>query len=183
MKPFPMWADLKCEVLKMAHHEIEMKYLIAMPDAELLTAQPGCEAWKIEQIYLTAEPGTTRRIRMVEENGERRYYKTFKRRISAMTAEEDEGRISAQEYEDFRAERDPGLSSILKTRYRVPYAGQMLEFDVYPFWADRAVMEIELESEQQQPVIPAWVTILKNVTADYRYKNVALANQIPMDEI
>jgi CYTH domain-containing protein len=167
----------------MAHNEIEMKYLIAMPDAAFLSAQPGCEIWQIEQIYLTAEPGTTRRIRMVSEGGETRYYKTFKRRISAMTAEEDEGLITAEEYEAFRAERNPELAAILKTRYRVPYAGQVLEFDVYPFWTDRAVMEIELESEAQTPVIPDWVNVLRDVTADFRYKNVALARAVPMDEI
>ena len=167
----------------MAHHEIEMKYLIAMPDGNFLSAQPGCEIWRIEQIYLTTDPGTTRRIRMVEENGEKRYYKTFKRRVSAMTAEEDEGLISAEEYENFRAERNPGLAAIFKTRYRVPHEGQVLEFDVYPFWTDRAVMEIELESEQQQPKIPEWVKVLRDVTADYRYKNVALAKEVPMDEI
>lgn len=167
----------------MAHNEIEMKYLIAMPDAEFLSAQPGCETWRIEQIYLTAEPGTTRRVRMVEENGEKRYYKTFKRRVSTMTAEEDEGLISAEEYEAFCDQRNPELAVILKTRYRVPYAGQVLEFDVYPFWTDRAVMEIELESELQRPVIPDWVHVLKDVTADYRYKNVALAKEAPMDEI
>lgn len=167
----------------MAHNEIEMKYLIAMPDAAFLAAQPGCETWQIEQIYLSAEPGTTRRIRMVDEKGEKRYYKTFKRRISALTAEEDEGLISAGEYEAFRAERNPDLAAILKTRYRVPHAGQVLEFDLYPFWTDRAVLEIELESEVQTPVVPDWVTVLKDVTADFRYKNVALAREVPMDEI
>lgn len=167
----------------MAHCEIEMKYLIAMPDAAWLKAQEGCETWEIEQIYLTAEPGSTRRIRSVVENGETRYYRTFKRRISAMTAEEDEGLISREQYEEYRKEADPAKNVIFKTRYRVPHEDQVLEFDVYPFWTDRAVMEIELESESQQPKIPGWVKVLKDVTADYRYKNVALAETIPMDEI
>lgn len=167
----------------MAHCEIELKYLIAMPDAAWLRAQPGCEIWEIEQIYLTAQPGTTRRIRSVVENGETRYYKTFKRRISALTAEEDEGLISREEYEAYRMEADPAKNVISKVRYRVPFEGQVLEFDVYPFWTDRAVMEIELESEAQQPKIPGWVKALKDVTADFRYKNVALAEAIPMDEI
>lgn len=167
----------------MAHCEIELKYLIAMPDVAWLRAQPGCEIWEIEQIYLTAQPGTTRRIRSVVENGETRYYKTFKRRISALTAEEDEGLISREEYEAYRMEADPAKNVISKVRYRVPFEGQVLEFDVYPFWTDRAVMEIELESEAQQPKIPGWVKALKDVTADFRYKNVALAEAIPMDEI
>lgn len=167
----------------MAHHEIEMKYLISMPDETVLAGMDSCKVWEIEQIYLAAEPGTTRRVRRVLEDGEERYYKTFKRRISALTAQEDEGLISREEYEAYCAERNPQLNVILKKRYRIPYAGQMLEFDIYPFWTDRAVLEIELESEQQQTVIPEWVTVIKDVTADFRYKNVALANEIPMDEI
>ena len=165
----------------MAHHEIEMKYLIAMPDEGMLAAKPGCQVWEIEQIYLTAEPGTTRRIRRVTEGGETRYYKTFKRRVSAMTAEEDEGLISREAYEAYCGERNPELNVILKRRYRIPYEGQTLEFDVYPFWTDRAVLEIELESEEQKTIIPEWVRILKDVTVDFRYKNVALAREIPMD--
>lgn len=167
----------------MAHSEIEMKYLIAMPDEAMLAKQEGCQVWEIEQIYLTAEPGTTRRVRRVAENGAERYYKTFKRRVTAMTAEEDEGLISRDEYEAYCAQRDPELNAILKRRYRIPYAGQTLEFDVYPFWTDRAVLEIELESEAQQTAIPEWVSVLKDVTADFRYKNVALAKEVPMDPI
>jgi len=45
------------------------------------------------------------------------------------------------------------------------------------------VLEIELESEVQTPVVPDWVTVLKDVTADFRYKNIALAKEVPMDEI
>lgn len=167
----------------MAHCEIEKKYLIAMPDEGFLRSCEGCEVWEIEQIYLTAAPETTRRVRRVTENGETRYYRTFKRKLSAMSAEEDEGLISREAYEAYCAERNPELMTILKTRYRVPYEGQTLEFDVYPFWNDRAVMEIELESEQQQPKIPEWVRVLKDATEDFRYKNAALARQIPMDEI
>lgn len=167
----------------MSHCEIERKYLIAMPDAVFLAAQPGCEVWEIEQIYLTAEPGTTRRIRRVKENGEERWYRTVKRRLSALTAAESEGQIAREEYERCRLERDPGKQPILKMRYRIPYEGQVLEFDLYPFWSDRAVLEIELESEAQLAQIPAWVRVLKEVTEDYRYKNVRLAMEIPMDEI
>ena len=91
--------------------------------------------------------------------------------------------ISREEYEAYCAERNPEMNAILKTRYRVPYAEQTLEFDVYPFWTDRAVLEIELDCEEQQTVIPEWVRVLKDVTSDFRYKNAALAKEIPMDEI
>ena len=45
------------------HTEIERKFVIDMPDADFLRAQPGCEEWTIAQTYLTAQPGETRRVR------------------------------------------------------------------------------------------------------------------------
>lgn len=167
----------------MAHCEIEIKYLIAMPDREFLRAQPGCAVWEIEQVYLTADPGMTRRVRRVLENGQERFYRTFKRPVSDMTSDEDEGLISREVYESYLTEADSEKKPILKTRYRIPYAGQVLEIDVYPLWSDRAVLEIELERESQQPVVPEWVKVLKDVTSDYRYKNSQLARQIPTDAL
>ena len=165
------------------HCEIERKYLIRMPDTVALHEMDGCEVWDIEQIYLRSDPGCTRRIRRVVEDGETRWYRTFKRRVTDVTCEEDEGEISEAEYGALRMEADERLRPIVKTRYRVPYAGQMLELDVYPFWSDRAVLEIELESEAQAVVIPEWMHLIREVTEDKRYKNVRLAREVPMDEI
>ena len=165
------------------HCEIERKYLIAMPDADFLRTRPGCAVWEIEQIYLNAEPGATRRVRRVREAGQTRCYRTFKHRLSALTAEEDEAQIAPEVYQAYLREANPELRPILKMRYRIPWEGQLLEFDLYPFWSDRAVLEIELEREDQPVFIPDWVKVLKDVTADYRYKNVALAREVPMDEL
>ena len=66
------------------HCEIERKYLLHMPDVPALRAMDGCRVWEIEQIYLVSEPGVTRRIRRVAEQGETRYYRTEKRRLSAL---------------------------------------------------------------------------------------------------
>ena len=151
------------------HCEIERKYLIAMPDPDFLKSQPGCAVWEIEQIYLTALPGETRRIRRVAEGSENRFYKTFKRRLTALTAEEQEGRISQTDYEAYRRDADPDRHPILKTRYRIPYQSQILE--------------IELDSESQPIHIPTWLHVLKEVTADHRYKNVSLAQAVPNDPI
>ncbi len=53
--------------------EIERKYLIAPIERAWLESREGCAVWEIEQIYLTAEPGQTRRIRRVDEDGQTRY--------------------------------------------------------------------------------------------------------------
>lgn len=165
------------------HFEIERKYLIRMPDEAFLDSQPGCVLWRIEQTYLTAPEGETRRIRRVEEQGQVRLYRTFKRRVSVLSAEEDEELLTPAEYEELLRQADPGLKTVVKKRYRIPWAGQMLEVDIFPFWTDRAVLEIELERESQPTSIPGWLTVIREVTGDMRYKNLRLAKQIPMEDI
>lgn len=161
------------------HHETELKFLIEYPDIACLESQPGTVRWDIEQIYLTSdEPGCVRRIRRVITGGEAHYFRTFKRRVSVLTAEEDEGEISREQYDAYRTEADPERNPIIKTRYRIPYEGHVLEFDIYPFWQDRAIMEIELEDETISPAIPGYVSIIRDVSADPAYKNHALARRV-----
>lgn len=59
----------------------------------------------------------------------------------------------------------------------------MFEIDVYPFWTDRAIMEIELESEEQEILFPPAVQIITEVTSDKRYTNSSLARHVPYDSI
>ena len=165
------------------HFEIEKKYLIRMPDAARLAAQPGAVKWEIVQTYLTAAPGETRRIRKVVTDGEARYFRTFKQRVTGMTAREDEGEIDRAAYEAYAREAAPDAMPIFKTRYRVPFGGHLLEFDLYPFWRKQAVLEVELEREDEPHAIPDWVEILRDVSDDYAYKNSALARAIPKEEI
>ena len=166
------------------HCEIERKYLIRYPDIELLRAQKGVEQWEIVQIYLTVSgPGETRRIRQVVCDGEIRYYKTFKRRLSALSCEEDEGEIDQLEYIRLSHEIQAGCKPLGKTRYRIPYEGHTLEFDIYPFWDDRAILEIELSHENEGAAIPEYVRIIRDVSADPAYKNRSLAEQVVMEPI
>lgn len=164
------------------HYEIERKYLIAMPDESLLIQQQGCRVWDVEQIYLQSPPKETRRVRKVIENGRESYFRTFKRRISFVTAEENEAEISRGEYENFLKERDDALRTIRKRRYRIPYCGHLLEIDVYPFWKKQAILEIELTSETETARTPEWLYVKREVTSDKRYKNIALARSIPEED-
>lgn len=161
--------------------EIEHKYLIARPDPALLLAQPGVRMLSIEQVYLRSEPGVTRRVRRTSEDGEVHYYRTEKRRISSMSAYEDESEITQPEYSAAVRESDPKRRIIRKTRYKIPYNGFVCEIDVYPFWKDKAILEIEVPNEGVKPPLPGFVTVLKDVTADRRYKNAALAKGLPDD--
>jgi CYTH domain-containing protein len=166
------------------HCEIERKYLIRYPDIETLKAQKGVEQWEIVQIYLTTSgPGETRRIRQVVSDGQIRYYKAFKRHLSSVKNEEDEGEIDQMEYIRLSREQEPACKPLGKTRYRIPYAGHVLEFDIYPFWTDRAILEIELESENEGAAIPEYVQIIRDVSDDLAYKNRSLAENVIYEEI
>ena len=166
------------------HFEIERKYLIRSPEIKVLQAQKGVEQWEVVQIYLTVSgPGETRRIRQIVSGGEIKYYKTFKRRLSTLSCEEDEGEIDQMEYIRLSQEVQPGCKPLGKTRYRIPYQGHLLEIDIYPFWQDRAILEIELERENEGAAIPEYVRIIRDVSADPAYKNRQLAENVIYEKI
>lgn len=164
--------------------EIERKYLIRMPREAMLQAMPECEIWDIVQTYLLdGEDGSTRRVRSICSGGETRYIHTVKRHLSRLSQREWEAEISQAEYLQLLEQANPALHAIRKRRYRIPYANQILEVDVYSFWKDRATLEIELESEAQQPILPDWISIVREVTGELSYKNRYLAENAPVEEI
>lgn len=164
--------------------EIERKYLIRMPDAARLAAMPGAEVWDIVQTYLTdGADGDTRRVRSVRCGGETRYFYTVKRRVSAMSSREAERELSREDYDLLLDAADPALRAICKRRFRIPFAGALLEIDLYSFWSDRATLEIELDSEAQAVRIPDWLTVVRELTGERAYKNRFLAEHIPMEEL
>lgn len=171
---------------KMEHKglEIERKYLIRMPKLEALAQMPGCEIWEIVQTYLMdGAQGEARRLRSVAIGGKTHYIFTRKRRLSDLSHAEDEKEIAPTEYRQLLVQRDPQLMDIRKRRYRIPFAGQTLEVDVYDFWQDRATLEIELECEEQAVALPDWLEIVRELTGERAYKNRFLAEKIPMEDL
>lgn len=158
--------------------EIERKFLIRMPKLSLLTAQGGIQIKEITQTYLSAPMGCTRRVRKSVTESSTVYKKTEKRRLSVLTAIEEEVTLSEKEYLVLLKEADPTRKPIYKTRYTFPFADHLIEIDVYPFWQDRAILEIELSSETESYEIPPFLTVVREVSDDKRYKNVNLAKEI-----
>jgi CYTH domain-containing protein len=75
------------------------------------------------------------------------------------------------------------LRKIEKTRYCVPMGELTAEIDVFPFWSDRAFCEVELPHEDTPVTLPEWLDVVREVSADKRYTNLALAREIPMEEL
>lgn len=163
--------------------EIERKYLIAYPDIDLLRQTDGVRIWDITQTYLLAEAGVTARVRRIAEGDTVRFVYTAKRRISDLSAFEEERDLTYAEYEAYLLRADPARNSVRKTRYKIPGGEIVWEIDVYPFWSDRAILEIELPDEKTEAPLPPFVTIYRDVSGDKRYKNASLAKSIPVDVI
>lgn len=179
----PAPADFPWSLFTPDKHEIEHKYLIVMPDIAALLKTPHCRKLSITQTYLLAAAGETHRVRKITEGETVTYTETRKRRINDLHAMEAEQEISAAEYEERLTLKDPTRAPVEKVRYCLPYGTHTLEIDVYPFWQDRAVLEIEVASEAETVTLPPFVRVLLEVTGDKRYKNVNLAKNVPNDDI
>ena len=154
-----------------------------MPDISLLRSLQGVRVKDILQTYLASESGKNSRLRRVCEDGKVSYIKTVKQRISVLSAYEDECEISEEQYERELENVDKTKSDIVKTRYCIPYADHIIEIDIYPFWSDRAILEVELSDESESFSLPEYVSVVKEVSDDKRYKNTKLAESVPFDEI
>lgn len=155
--------------------EIERKFLIEYPDIDWLENNPCCNRVEITQTYLKSDRDEEVRVRKRFEKGESAYFHTVKKRVSDVKRIEIENPISEREYLGLLKEADETMRPILKTRYVFEYNNHVFEIDVYPFWNDRAIAEIELDDENEEIVFPNEIKVIKEVTDDKAYKNSSLA--------
>lgn len=166
--------------------EIERKFLIKRPDVSVLESIDGCAVREIVQTYLHTD-GAERRIRRIVENGATSYIYTEKRRVpgAEISRFEDEREITAEEYAALYAE---AANELAKTRYAFPYGGRVVEIDVYPdeiggeLFRGRAILEIEMESEDEELHIPEFIEVIEEVTGRKEYSNKSLAEKNKIGE-
>lgn len=160
--------------------EIERKYLIALNRSKgdfvalLHKHCPDVKAYKITQVYLNACEGE-RRVRKRVSEGKFEFFYTEKLPVSDVTRIEEERSITREEYLEYMQEADPTLNPIEKVRFVFQFDGQTFELDMYNFSKNKAILEIELPSEDTPVYLPPFVTVIKEVTGDKAYKNKSLA--------
>ena len=155
--------------------EIERKFLIEYPNIEYLDKMKTCRKIPITQAYLTTpEEGKFRiRKRGIGENAV--YIKTVKKKITDIKRIEIETFISKEEYYTYLSKKEYVTGIISKDRYCIAYNSTYYELDVYPFWTDKATLEIELLSENQEYKLPPFVNLIREVTFEKEYRNLSLA--------
>ena len=155
--------------------EIERKFLIEYPDIQWLESLPACQKVDIIQTYLKNDNDDEVRVRQRGLNGHFTYTKTIKRKISGIKRMEIEKRLTKDEYLALLMQADTSKHQIRKTRYCMSYNNSYLEIDIYPFWNDKAILEIELAHEDDPVSIPENIKVIKEVTNDSSYRNASLA--------
>ena len=159
--------------------EIERKFLIEYPDIEWLSSLPNCEKVEIIQTYLKVNEMEEVRVRQRGSQGHYIYYQTRKRKVNDYKRIESERRISKDEYLNLIMNADTSLGRIRKDRYCLTYNNQSFQIDVYPFWKDKAIAEIELQHVDDQIDFPKELSVIKEVTGDPDYRNASLARRRP----
>lgn len=159
--------------------EIERKFLIEYPDLELIKEKYICETVDIKQLYITFPNRDRTRIRKRGHGDDSVYIMTTKRKISDTVREETETRITKEEYEEFSRYADSGRRPIVKKRTCIIANGKYFELDIFPFWNNKAILEIELDSEDEDFTIPDEFKVIREVTSDSAYTNSAMSLKIP----
>lgn len=159
------------------HFEIERKFLIEYPDLKLLSTIKTCRKIPITQAYLTTPDEGYFRVRKRGEGNTAVYIKTVKIKISDIKRIEIEKYISEKEYNDYLNNKEYVTGVISKDRYCIVWKNSYYELDVYPFWSDKATLELELLSEEQPYVLPDFVNLIREVTFEKEYRNLALAQK------
>ena len=155
------------------NYEIERKFLVEFPDISRLDLKKKVE---ILQTYLkNDENELQRRVRKMTVNGKVVYTYTEKLFLTPVTRKEMEYEIDESEYLRLIAQARDDCAPIEKVRYCCEYKNQLFELDTYPFSRDMAILELELESPDQEICFPDKIRIIKEVTEDSSYANAALA--------
>ena len=149
------------------------KFLVAMPDPDLLSRRYGALPIEMMQTYLLAsDPGIERRIRQQNSLGQQLFFYTQKRVAADGTRWVTERPISEKEYVTYLMEADLSLHSVRKLKYRFRHAGHRMELDVYPFARDRAILFVYGAEPFE---LPPEIEVLRDVSGDSSYKNRSLA--------
>lgn len=157
--------------------EIERKFLINYPDIKLLETLSLCKKIPITQIYISTPDEGNFRIRKRGIGKDALYIKTIKRKISDIKRIETETYITENEFFDYLRNKSSIIGTISKDRYCIVYKSFYYELDVYPFWNDVAILELELLSETQTYELPPFVKLIKEVSEDPEYRNFSLAQR------
>jgi Uncharacterized protein conserved in bacteria len=108
---------------------------------------------------------------------------TRKREIAGIVREEHEEELDAAAYGRSVAEADPARRAIRKVRHVFPFAGHVLELDVFAEPPGLVLLEVELEDASDVPTLPTAILarLVREVSLESAYMNHEIALRPPAD--
>lgn len=142
--------------------EIERKYLVKSD----VYKKSAYKKYSIMQAYLVTDDVRTIRVRT---KGEKAYITVkSKTNESGLSRFEWEYEIPLEDIEGLLIVCQPGI--IEKTRYEIEYEGHIIEVDEFSGENEGLVVaEIELETEQEEALLPDWIG--EEITGVKKYYN------------
>jgi CYTH domain-containing protein len=155
--------------------EIERKWLLDVDNIPVDFEKEADERWEITQSYVNFSPEVRVR-KLVGGEDEVFYIMTVKSdmTVDGLSREEREWYISEEEYDHLLTKSEG--DTIVKTRYRVDRDGLHYEYDIFhDQLSGLAYLEIEFTSEEAARDFEQPSYVVRDVTAEKRYKNQELA--------
>lgn len=155
--------------------EIERKYLVRRVHEPVPVSSTEV---LIEQTYLLTQDGSQERVRRRSADGSSVYTHTIKRPLRAGQRVEIERPLSSREYLRLLAQADPSREVVRKKRRCFLWANQYFELD--SFLSPReglTILEIELDDPAQEPTLPPFLEIEREVTDEAAYGNEQIARK------
>lgn len=153
--------------------ERERKFLVSAVNFPFSLSR---ETVNIEQTYLRSDSGSAR-IRKRGQHGSFTYTHTVKQKIGSGKNIEKEDMITEDQYVALLNKADPNKETIRKERTCFLWNKQYFELD--DFISPRkglCMLEAEIESDDEEVMLPPFITIEKEVTDDPAYSNAEIAN-------
>jgi CYTH domain-containing protein len=164
--------------------EVERKFeLKKVPDMSSFPVH--YEQVNIEQTYLITNDKSveSERVRKrYRDDGSVLYYHTVKKNAVRGQRIEEERLIDENEYFKLIEEkRDFDRETIVKTRYTFLYEKRYFELDIFEGKNKGiAMLEIELDDENEEVMLPPFLSIQKEVTGDKAFTNYALSEVVKL---
>lgn len=149
------------------------RFLVKMPSQEFLASIPKNKRIEVVQTYLTVTNNVSEiRLRERGVGGARYYYQTMKRKNEKGESIEIEKRLSVEEYQELLWCEDTSRPKVRKTRYVIETQSCFFDLDVYPYWEDKAILEVSL-GPQSGPIsaFPKEIEIIQEITDDKDFDN------------
>ena len=170
-------AKLINEISYLLHEEdkayVEKKYLINMPDVEQLIKHKQCRKVHVKQHYIIDETKKEKeKIVLRRENNKNFYYKVVKKNNVKYS-----NSITADEYINKLENENNKFYHIYKDRYYYIFDSRCIKIDVFPFWKDKAILEVDILNDRENIRFPKFINIIEDVTKNESYKNYYLAEE------